>query len=188
LASAILGLTIAAPANADQGFEVAQLVCVPTASYFSIELRVLEDIDPKDINTQKGSSQATLVWPESLETQPFECRLNRHSIDVHLVPASPGTTVAPYTPCATRYSKNIEISWDGQKIACLSRGATGVEHRAQVTLSVDGLSQPLPKTAFLEQCATDLAPVDADKHIIAAKGTLRCETKFVDMVTGQIKP
>jgi hypothetical protein len=176
----IAGTLVGCPsAWADQQDETA---CVPQVGYFSVQKRMVDNIDIREINRLSRTPGAILSWPEAL-MRPSICAMRGHTIQLTAIP---GDSANAKRDCGAHPGWNIQVAWDGKTIACLDGDDAYPERRQSVTITLNGVPTG-DENVLLERCVVTLRPADRDSHPPknADQGTLRCETTFFDPATGQ---
>ena len=163
LAGAIFALAMlaASAARADQMEDVAQIICVPEAGYFSLDIRKVDDIDIPAINKGLRFDRSALVWPAMLK-KSYSCKLGEHSI---LATAVDWT--AHSGDCVPKAGMSISISYDNKSVACLNDNEEIEDRRQSLTLTQHWGAHP--DGALIEHC---VALLDSASE----QGTLHCET------------
>src|ERR1700743_1417313 len=108
-----VAMLAASSAEADQMEDAAQIVCMPEAGYFSLDIRKVDDIDTEAGNKGLRFERVALVWPAAL-AQPYACHLAGHAVRAVAVDRT-----ARSGDCRPKAATSIAISYDGKTVACL---------------------------------------------------------------------
>jgi hypothetical protein len=163
-----LAVLAASAAKADQMEDVAQIVCMPEAGYFSLDIRKVDNVDINAVNAGLRFERSALVWPDALR-KSYTCNLKGHEVRATAVQWN-----AHAGDCLPKAGMSIAVAYDNKTVACLDDNEEIEDRRQSLTLTLNWGRQEVG--ALLEHCTAPLDNINADIERLAMQGSLHCKT------------